>query len=182
MSVEIEKKYRLSPKRRDQIIAELQSLATSYHGEDLEENVIFGGDRLSSGSIVRIRKTEDRTLLTFKRRIGDASDAKHQLEYETEVSSADAIEQIVRELGLHPRTIYEKRRMTWHIRNAELVIDELPFGLYMEIEGSLTEIREVELLLGLDDLEIEHETYPRLTTRLGHNRDGVIEARFQRTD
>jgi hypothetical protein len=60
----------------------------------------------------------------------------------------------------------------------EVVLDELPFGSFMEIEGPLTAIAEAEMLLGIEDLEVEHETYPRITARLGKLNNGIIEARF----
>jgi hypothetical protein len=48
----------------------------------------------------------------------------------------------------------------------------------MEIEGSLTGIKEAEMLLGIEDLETEHETYPRLTAQLGKKTGSMIESRF----
>jgi hypothetical protein len=60
----------------------------------------------------------------------------------------------------------------------EIVIDDLPFGLYLEIEGSVTAIKEAEMLLDLDELEAEHKTYPILTSELGIKNGDVIEARF----
>ena len=39
-------------------------------------------------------------------------------------------------------------------------------------------IKEAEMILGIEDLEVEHETYPRLTARLGKQVGGIIEARF----
>ena len=85
---------------------------------------------------------------------------------------------IITELGLKPVLVYEKYRDTWKFRSVEIVLDELPFGEYMEVEGSITAIKEAEILLGLEDLETEHETYPRLTARLGKRSGGVVEARF----
>jgi len=104
---------------------------------------------------------------------------KHQLEYETEIADAESLDSIVRELGLAPRLVYEKRRRKWKFRGTEVVIDELPFGLFMEIEGKITAIRETEMLLGAEELEPEPITYPRLTMQLGLDRDGVKEARFE---
>jgi adenylate cyclase class 2 len=81
-------------------------------------------------------------------------------------------------MRLTPALVYEKRRSTWRFREVEVVIDELPFGHYMEIEGPRTGIKEAEMLLGIEDLEAEQETYPSLTARLGRKTGDVIEARF----
>jgi adenylate cyclase class 2 len=101
------------------------------------------------------------------------------VEHETEIVNADAAARIITELGLEPKLVYEKRRKTWRVRSVEVLLDELPFGMFMEIEGSLTAIKEVEMLLGAEDLETEHETYPSLTARLGKQVGERIEARFR---
>ena len=176
--LEIEKKYRLSAERRDALAAALQKIGAIFAGEDFEANTIYGGDALGDGAIVRIRKTQDRSLLTFKRMVENQTDVKHQIEHETKISNADAAARMLSELGLRARLVYEKKRSIWKFRNVEIVLDELPFGLFMEIEGSITGIKEAEMLLGIKDLETEHETYPRLTARFGKRVDETIEARF----
>ncbi|CAN5432523.1 hypothetical protein BH18ACI3_BH18ACI3_20960 [soil metagenome] len=177
--LEIEKKYRLSEESRAATIVSLGEIGAVFLGEDSEENIIYGGDALGQGgAIVRIRKTQDRAVLTFKRRVEGQADVKQQLEYETEVSDAEAVAKILTELGLTPNLVYEKRRRTWRFREVEVVVDELPFGLYMEIEGSITGIKEAEMLLGIQDLDTEHGTYPQLTARLGKRKGEMFEARF----
>ena len=74
--------------------------------------------------------------------------------------------------------VYEKRRTTWEIGDSEIVIDELPFGLFMEIEGSEKEIARIEKLLAVEGLKAEMETYPRLTVKHGKLKGDIIEARF----
>jgi hypothetical protein len=69
----------------------------------------------------------------------------------------------------------------WNVGAAKVVIDELPFGLFMEIEASEKEIKRVERLLGAKDLPAVMETYPSLTAKLGRNQNGIIEARFARS-
>ena len=81
-------------------------------------------------------------------------------------------------MGFQKNLVYEKRRKTWHFRDVELVLDELPFGLFMEIEGSITAIKEAEMLLDIEDFPAEHESYPRLTARFGKRNGDLIEARF----
>lgn len=179
MAIEIEKKYRLTPEQRQFVLDSLKEMGGQYVGEDFEENVIYSGEALAeTGGILRIRKMQDRNILTFKKRFQNESDIKHQIEYETEVSDAGSLEKIIEELGLAPRLIYEKRRETWKFRSTEVVLDELLFGSFMEIEGAITAIKEAEMLLGIEDFETEHETYPRLTARLGSQNGNVIEARF----
>lgn len=179
MSIEIEKKYRLKEGDRERLTSALAELGAVYVGQDLEENTIFYGEgQPDRAGIVRIRKVGDRTLLTFKRRLESRSDLKEQIEYETLVSDADQTAAILNELGLHPRLVYEKKRDTWKLRSVDVVLDELSFGDFMEIEGPRTGIKEAEMLLGVDDLEAEAETYPRLTARYGQKVEGKIEARF----
>lgn len=179
MSFEIEKKYRLTAERRSEIIAELEESNAVFEGREFEENTIYSNEQLrATGSILRIRKTDGRSLLTFKRRVENAFDVKQQIEHETEVANVEAVEAIIAELGLTRVLVYEKYRDTWKFRSVEVVIDELPFGQYMEIEGSITSIKEAEVLLDIEDLETEHETYPRLTAKLGVKNGGIVESRF----
>lgn len=179
MNLEIEKKYRLPAERVDALVTRLSELGAVFEGEEFEENTIYGGGILDrEGGVVRIRKTDRRSLLTFKRRLENDSDMKRQVEYETEVSDPNKTDKIIRELGISPRLVYEKRRKTWRLGTTDVVIDQLPFGLYMEIEGEIESIRDAEDRLGIADIEVEHETYPSLTLRLGQPVGEVIEARF----
>lgn len=179
MPIEIEKKYRLTDEQCDVIIASLAEYSAEYVGEDAEENIIYSGAILSKkNAVLRVRIIGERAILTYKLRLAGISEIKRQIEEETEVADPVAIQRIVIELGFSPVLIYEKRRRTWRFRSVEVVIDELPFGLFMEIEGSITGIKEAEMLLDLDDLETEHKTYPQLTGELGVKNGNVVEARF----
>ena len=89
------------------------------------------------------------------------------------------MEAILTELGLALSLIYEKRREVWHYQEVEIVVDELPFGWFLEIEGPESLIKKVEHDLELEDLVIEHETYPALTRLYGVANGDAIEARFK---
>jgi len=181
MSIEIEKKYRLTPESRDGIIESLNEFGAEFEREDQEENTIFANAELvARKAIVRIRRTQGSAILTFKQRLESTNSAKQQIEFESQVADADAVRSIVEALGLQAAIVYEKRRRTYKFRSAEVVLDELPFGLFMEIEGSLSSIAEVEMLLDIEDLEVEHETYPRLTAKFGNRNGDVVESRFER--
>ena len=179
MAIEVEKKYRLQIDRVDGIRSEIQKIGANNAGKVFEANTIYGGGALDQqGAILRIRRINDKAILTFKRRIENVSDVKRQIEFESEFTNPAALKEILKLLGFVPTLVYEKHRETWNLNNVEIVLDELPFGLFMEIEGDLEEIRETEILLGIKDLETVHETYPQLTVQFGRNVNGIIEARF----
>ena len=64
------------------------------------------------------------------------------------------------------------------VGGVEVVLDELPFGLFVEIEGEEGAIIAAERLLGLEGAEAEHAPYPELVLSHGREKGGVIEARF----
>ena len=183
MPIEIEKKYRLTKRQRQSIERHLREMGASSRPPEFEENTLYRGGRLDIGNcILRLRRVDQqRFFLTFKQRLPTKSAIKHQQEEEAEIANADAMHAILTELGYGPGLVYEKRRARWNVGEAKVVIDELPFGLFMEIEASEKEIRRVERLLGAEDLPAVMETYPSLTAKLGQNRNGVIEARFTRS-
>lgn len=180
MAIEIEKKYRLTTAQREQVVNNLEEIGAKFVREDFEVNQIYGGGILEEEkAALRIRKTADKTLLTYKRRVGHLGDLKQHIEHETEIADAEAIKNIVECLGFEVGLIYEKRRQTWQFQNVEIVLDELPFGLYMEIEGRITDIALAEMMLETEEFEIEPNTYPKLTFDLGEKKGNVIEARFK---
>ena len=179
MAIEIEKKYKLTAGQFADLAHTLADAGAEYVSEEFEVNTIYVSDRLTAdASIIRIRTTPHRSILTFKQRLDNSSETKQQLEIESEISDPKAVAGILTYLDLTPRLLYEKRRKTYRLKEVEIVLDELPFGLFAEVEGDLMSIKEAEMILGIEDLEVEHETYPRLTARLGKQVGGIIEARF----
>lgn len=180
MPIEIEKKYRLSQLSKVEVLGRLRELGAVHQHDDIEENTIYRGDGLEhSNSVLRLRRVNDTAILTFKERFPSNSDIKYQREEETEVKDPDAMESILNALGFRAALVYEKRRQRWRLGKAEIVIDELPFGLFMEIEADEVEINDIEARLAIDGLEAETETYPRLTVKHGKQRGELIESRFE---
>ncbi|HQZ95425.1 MAG TPA: class IV adenylate cyclase [Pyrinomonadaceae bacterium] len=183
MALEIEKKYRIDKKIIVELATKLGEMGAAFSYEVFEENYLHRGGLLDGRSAtLRVRKTDFRTTLTYKEKVATENDFKHQIEFETDVSNVDATESIIEKLGYKLSVIYEKHRKAWHFNNVEIVLDELPFGYYMEIEGEMDDITTVEKLLGADKFEIEPRGYPRLSAKYGKaNADGITEARFVKT-
>lgn len=179
MANEIEKKYRLSDEQKAEILESLSEIAAEFQGEDFEENILFSNDELlAKQAVLRLRRIGARTILTYKQKVQSDSAAKHHIEYETEVADFAEISKIFESLNYRAVLVYEKRRKTWKFRQVEIVLDTLPFGEFMEIEGSLTAIAEAEMFLGAEEFEIVAETYPNLTLRFGTKNGDVYESRF----
>ena len=181
MAIETEKKYRLGPRRLDEVTRKLIELGASYQKEVFEVNYQHrGGEMDERGATLRLRKIGDFTLLTYKERVKTDNGAKSKIEYETNVSDVEAAEAIIERLGYRLTAVYEKRRKYWRLGDVEVVLDELPFGLFMEIEGTEEAITTAAARLGLKDIEQEPRGYPRLTIKYGKMNDGVAEAKFER--
>lgn len=177
--IEIEKKYRLTKEQFKQVQEDLKEFEAEYIGEDFEENNLYGNDEFKEKkAVLRLRKIAEKTILTYKQWISNETGFKQQIEHETAVEDAEQIEEIIKYLGLFKGVVYEKRRKIWKFRETEVVLDELPFGLFMEIEGSIMAISEAEMFLDAESFEVENKTYSTLTLELGKKNGQVIEARF----
>ena len=158
----------------------LPEIGARPRGEEFEENTLYSGAALDLGrSVLRLRRAGKNAILTYKERFPSSSSIKHQREDETRVDDPEAMEAILDALGFTPALVYEKRRQTWRLGKAEIVVDELPFGLFMEIEGTEQEIHETERKLAIKGLRAAHATYPQLALKHGSRFGNVIEARFE---
>lgn len=182
MATEIEKKYRLTPGQRDALLQRLRQVGATLQSREFEENTLYAGAGLDPRrQVLRLRRVGVAAIFTYKERGESASAIKRHREDETRVEDAAALAEILEALGYRPTLVYEKRRSTWHVRQTEVVLDELPFGLFVEIEGEENDITEIENLLNLASAEAEMSTYPELAERHGERRGGIIESRFQMT-
>jgi adenylate cyclase class 2 len=180
MATEIEKKYRLTDDGAAARLRErLRALGAEARGVEFEENTLYLGPGLERGNrVLRLRRVGARAVFTFKESMAGSLGIKRRREEETIVEDADALAAILDALGYTPAAVYEKRRETWLVAGVEVVIDELPFGLFVEIEGAEEFILEAERLLELTETEAEPNSYPQLTLTHGTRRGNLTEARF----
>ena len=179
MALEVEKKYRVTRRQHASLINRLD--AANYLGEEFEENTIYTHSGIDlENAIVRLRRIGDSGLLTYKKRLPSRSGIKHQKEIETPVSDPDAMANILSTIGFTPVLVYEKFRQTWQMNSVEVVVDRLPFGLFVEIEGSERAIKSAEKKLEMGDFRVEHATYPQLTREHGKRKGRLFSARFSK--
>ncbi len=115
----------------------------------LERNLRFDTpDRDLAGKmhVLRLRQ-DDRATLTFKRPHGQLETRE---EFEIEIDDFESGRKILEALGYTVTALYEKYRETFQIDTIQVMLDELPFGCFIEIEGpSLESIRQMSDRLGL---------------------------------
>ena len=182
MATEIEKKYRVTEEDAARLRDVLRELGARDEGEVFEVNTLYTGNNIDPyRCALRLRREGGlRAVLTFKERPDSEPQAvKRRREIETEVADADAAAAILEALGYRAVLVYEKRRATYQLGGAEVVLDELPFGWFVEIEGEEIDILDAERRLELTTAEHVHETYPELTVRHGLKTGARVEARFQ---
>ena len=127
--------------------------ATVKAARTYENNITFDTDegRLrQSGRLLRLRR-DRRNVLTYKEPLArEDAEFKVRKEFEVEVSDFAQALSIVERLGFAPSMRYEKYRETFSYHGAEILLDELPVGNFMEIEATRAEIRSISAALGLD--------------------------------
>ncbi len=99
--------------------------------------------------VLRLRQ-DDQARLTFKGQ-GTARDGvRIRQEIEFSVSDIDAARLFLEALDFQVYTAYEKYRTTYQYKGCEIVLDELPYGSFYEIEGPDVEtVQAVNSELGL---------------------------------
>ena len=124
------------------------------------------GDLRRAFKVLRLRKDTE-AKFTFK----GPSEAREdgllsRPEIEFTVSDFDAAKQFLEALGYIPVVFYEKFRETYEINHVHVMLDELPYGEFVEIEG--------------EDINAIHETADLLNLKWGVMVKAGYHALFER--
>jgi len=151
------------------IVAKLQSLgAKVLYPRILERNFRFENAKetfVQSGIVLRLRE-DSRVRLTYKDGRSVTNGIVTRREFEVEVSDMETMRDILQGLGYHIYMSYEKYRTTYEFYGAEVVLDELPYGNFTEIEGDIDTIEDIIRALGLQDAPRHPDSYVALFGRV----------------
>lgn len=100
--------------------------------------------------VLRLRQ-DVRSVLTFKGPAASDQQVMMRQEIETTVGDFAAARKILEALGYQVVVMYEKWRATYRMEEVEIVVDELPYGNFCEIEGTNAGI--IQSTAGLLDLD-----------------------------
>jgi adenylate cyclase class 2 len=134
-----------------------------------EQNLRFDsrGGRLTRERLVLRLRQDQNAVLTFKGPARPGQSVVTRQEIEVQVSDFAAMRRILEALGYRVSVMYEKYRATYQWEAVEVVLDELPYGNFVEIEGPDAEtIRRTAEQLRLDWSARSVDSYLGLFERL----------------
>lgn len=106
-------------------------------------------DLQREGRLLRLRQAQQ-VHLTYK----DGGQIKQGVwsrrEIEIVVSDFNTTRELLQALGYEIVFIYEKYRTTYEMGKTEVVLDELPYGDFVEIEGGFEELKPIAATLRLN--------------------------------
>ncbi len=128
-----------------------QAGARCLHARTHEINLRFDtpdGELRRQGRVLRLRR-DRQAWLTYKagRKIEDGLHRREEIEFQ--VSDFDAAHRFLEALGYEVQFIYEKYRTVYLLDAAEIMLDELPYGNFVEIEGPPEAVRQLAVRLHL---------------------------------
>jgi adenylate cyclase class 2 len=119
----------------------------------LEVNLRFDTPDMQLGKraqVLRLRQ-DDQSILTFKSPGKIVDGVISRTELEVLVSDFQTTRALLEALGFQVFMTYEKYRQNFKLNDLVASVDELPYGNFIELEGSSPEhVRSTAALLGLD--------------------------------
>jgi adenylate cyclase, class 2 len=106
-------------------------------------------DLKSTQRVLRLRQCGD-TTLTFKGPSEARDGVLSREEIEVKVDDLGQMRLVLEALGYAVIFVYEKYRAVYELGGVHVLLDELPFGNFVEIEGEAAEIRGISDRLGLE--------------------------------
>jgi adenylate cyclase class 2 len=155
----------------------LQAGAEEIRGRIFEDNVLFDlPDRAlsRSGRLLRLRRSGDETILTFKAPVAGEHRHKVKTEHETPVADGETITRIFMGLGFVPVYRYQKFRSAFRLDAVEAVVDETPLGTFVELEGAPDDVDRAAVALGAAPKDYITATYRELHERDAAARGAVV--------
>ncbi len=148
---EIEAKFMV--RDRQAVHSKLEALGALLESPRVHEvNLRFDtptGELAAGRKVLRLRQDAN-AVMTFKGPAQTGQEVSVRQEIEFVVSDFSAARHLLEALGYRVAVMYEKYRTTYHLHNLVVVVDEMPYGDFVEIEGrSAREIHAAANQIGL---------------------------------
>lgn len=165
MSLECELKY--LDVDADALRSTLRDLEAAVDGPYFESNAVFDYEDRSlkkAGTLLRLRQKKGKAVLTVKKppEAEVPSTLKVFEEIESVVDDYETVQKALQAVGFKVAFTYEKVREKWRHQDCIICIDRLPFGVFVEIEGTEETVPACAASLGLAGNATSKATYHAL--------------------
>ncbi len=138
MNIHRETEIKLYLPELEALSTKLRARGASIHmPRTLETNLVFDHPLLKLAeqrSLLRLR-SDSCVSLTFKSDAIVHEDIVNRFEAEVGLTDFDTARLILEKLGFNIHSRYEKYRTTYRLEDADITLDEMPFGNFVEIEA-----------------------------------------------
>jgi len=136
-------------------------------GRYFESNIVFDYPDRSlkeAGVLLRLREKRGKAVLTVKRppETDVPSALKVFEEIESVVDDFDTVKRALEAVGFKVCFAYEKTREKWNYMDCTICLDHLPFGDYVEIEGTEQTVPRCAVDIGIAGNTTSKMTYHAL--------------------
>jgi len=168
MFIEIEAKLKVDSLQ--EIVEKLNGLGAEFGQEQLHLDSYFDDANTTfkkSDRCLRLRRLlvgkSERFFLTYKG-AKEKNEFKKRQEIDIEVEDGNSVQKLLSALGYEKVLVIEKKRLTWHLGDCIVALDQLPLiGSFVEIEGpDEQKIADVQKSLGLSRLPHIRKSYAAL--------------------
>lgn len=122
----------------------------------LENNNMYLRIKLGNENIVTLKETDNNN----RKKFFESNNRMFQID------DIDSFCYIIDKIGFTKKYVMEKYRLCWSYKGTEFYIDELPFGLFIEIKGEKEDINKMIKLLRINQEELIKDTYWEIYSKI----------------
>ncbi|TDW21249.1 class IV adenylate cyclase [Kribbella kalugense] len=162
----------------DEMADKILSLGGRRVGSGLMRRYVYDIEAGDESRWIRLRDTGTVVTLTVKEIAHDGIDGT--TETEVVVGDFETTNELLRRIGLEPKSYQENRRISFELAGAQLELDQWPLiPPYLEIEGRSREhVVDVGRMLGASEDELTGENTTKVYARYGIDLSAIGELRF----
>jgi len=161
-----------------EIAARILALGGRRVADRLMRRYVYDVVRGDESRWIRLRDTGAEVTLTVKQIAHDGIDGT--TETEVTVGDFETTNELLRQIGFHPKSYQENHRTSFELQGAELELDQWPLiPPYLEIEGhSRNHVLEVANALNISEHQLTGENTTKVYARYGIDLTTIPNLRF----
>lgn len=157
----------------------LKEVGATFEWDRMQKRFTYDFHPVVPKKWIRLRTNGVITTLTIKDVVSSKIDGTRELEIV--VDDFERTNQILNELGYHPKAFQENRRRQYSLDGVEIDIDSWPLiPTYLEIEGPSEEkVYEILSILGLEKAKVTSSDVEKVYLDYGYHINDIFELKLE---